>query len=101
MSETMEKPKKKKQKLEVALTDSEGDEEEAKPGDEEAEFSADEDGDEKVVAQKNDSGEAYFDLNEKGTRRCTVRTFKGSVLVDIREVRRGVWYIYFCIPGIT
>jgi Transcriptional Coactivator p15 (PC4) len=33
----------------------------------------------------NDDGEAYFELAPM--RRLTLRTFKGTVLVDIREVR--------------
>mmetsp|Transcript_29139 Transcript_29139/g.35510 ORF Transcript_29139/g.35510 Transcript_29139/m.35510 type:complete len:105 (-) Transcript_29139:244-558(-) len=38
----------------------------------------------KTDVNKNDDGDAYFDLARN--RRCTVRKFKGKVLVDIREM---------------
>lgn len=34
---------------------------------------------------KDQNGDIYFEISKK--RRCTVRSFKGNTLVDIREVR--------------
>eukprot|EP00544_Gedaniella_sp_CCMP2646_P011742 CAMPEP_0202481844 /NCGR_PEP_ID=MMETSP1361-20130828/1327_1 /ASSEMBLY_ACC=CAM_ASM_000849 /TAXON_ID=210615 /ORGANISM="Staurosira complex sp., Strain CCMP2646" /LENGTH=127 /DNA_ID=CAMNT_0049109473 /DNA_START=17 /DNA_END=400 /DNA_ORIENTATION=+ len=37
-----------------------------------------------TTLERNDDGDAYIELSPK--RRCTVRQWKGKVLVDIREV---------------
>ena len=37
-----------------------------------------------IQAQRNDDGEAFFDLSSK--RRITIRKYQGKTLVDIREV---------------
>ena len=39
---------------------------------------------ETVEAKLNENGEAYFELSN--LRRVTVRKFKGTTLIDIREV---------------
>ena len=67
MSASMEEPQPKKLKTE-------DNEEEAEP---EKEAAA-------VAMEKNDQGDAFVELGKM--KRLTVRTFKGNVLVDIREV---------------
>ena len=42
--------------------------------------------------KRNDDGEAYFELNKN--KRCTVRKWKRTILVDIREVSAVVSYVY-------
>jgi len=79
--------------------------------DEEEEFVAKDDDDDdddseeaadegKTKTQKNDQGEAYFDLNSNSTRRCTVRTFKGKVLVDLREVRHKHMILFLSLSAV-
>ena len=83
------KPLKKKMKIEES---SEEEEFQVKEEEKEAAAAAEADDDDDIdegdnvpKAQKNDSGEIFFDLAH--SKRVTVRTFKGKLLVDIREVR--------------
>lgn len=80
----MEEPKAKKArkaaKQKKKQEDEDDDEEEEEEEEEKPKVAASKG----VVAEKNDQGEAFFELSKM--RRLTVREFKGQVLIDIREV---------------
>jgi hypothetical protein len=67
---SLEQPKPKKQKVAFA-----SDEDKEKQ----------EDGNVEVNVQHNEEGEAFFELSR--ARRLSLRKYKGTLLVDIREVR--------------
>jgi hypothetical protein len=81
-------PKAKRQKVEEAaapaFASAEEDDEKQHGGSAEVETQRSIDG-EKVEVHRNSDGEAFFELSS--TRRISVRKFKGTTLVDIREVR--------------
>ncbi|KAF7321361.1 RNA polymerase II transcriptional coactivator [Mycena kentingensis (nom. inval.)] len=62
----------------------EGDEEEAAPRTVKKPHFSDSEDDTPEV-KTNDTGEKYIELGTKGHKRVTVRSFKGSTLIDIRE----------------
>ena len=63
-------PKKQKLETEEAAEDDAAEEEEEAPA--------------LHQAEKNDDGDSFFALSK--TRRCTVRSYRGKTLIDIREV---------------
>lgn len=68
-----EEPKAKRPKVEKVANEEEQDDDE------------DETPSTNTTLERNDDGDAFVELSPK--RRCTVRQWKGKVLVDIREVR--------------
>lgn len=78
MSESLEKPK--------TTVRSDADEEEPKAKRAKTEEEEEEDGG-ATEPLKNDDDDAYFELSAK--KRCTVRQWKGMVMIDVREVRTG------------
>ena len=47
--------------------------------------------------EENDQGKQFLDISNK--KRLTVRTFKGRVLIDIREVRSRLARAVCCLPS--
>ena len=84
---SLEEPKQKKMKLKQEEEEErERHHDGGDDGDEEYELGAEEADkkDQSTLLMRNDAGEAYCELSNK--RRLTVRKYKGTVFVDLREV---------------
>jgi Transcriptional Coactivator p15 (PC4) len=102
MSMQQQSKSKKRKVKEEADSDEEEEETEWKVDDEEdddedddGEEEEEEEGDEKSPIMKNEEGDAFIELSAK--RRCTIRKFKSSVLIDIREVRNQHGTVYYLL----
>jgi hypothetical protein len=80
---TMSLEQRKRQKVEKAQ-DASAEDDEKHVGGAEDEMDRKNDGQD-VELQRNSDGDAFFELSS--SRRISVRKFKGTTLVDIREVR--------------
>lgn len=53
----------------------------------------------KKLSTKDKNGDTYFEISSK--RRCTVRSFKGRTLIDIREVSDFLQHDYSTVSVVS